>query len=507
MRLLLLDAARSHAVNHKNVNLNIYIDDLSLDVSASDKHTAIRNMSAAAEDLAFKLEYVHLPLAKDKTVVLSNNKSLSGLLRRCLKGLGGPPLGSVRALRVDFWAASPRKTPPMRVRKSSFNRLAQRRPRIKMLARASRVSASKVFVCGILPSALFDAPIFGVFGNSLRNLRRETGVVCGFAGKKRTLDLAFSMEPDKDPEVVASLAVISRLSKEVWNASLPLKYRNEVGISLGTLASGIAAYLQLHDGPPAEVCGPISAFHTTLGRAGWNFVSPFEVSRGEEGDVHLLWNCPKKVTALFKNDLVKAIAMRPIHKMHSDRPTLETDACSRNGIFLQPLVEMYKKVSARDKQTLLAIVTDGMFADFDLFCLGYNIDPSCKLCGASHDTIYHRCCSCPAVEGRARVALGEELFNDILAKGEDSLLANRCIMGHPVIAASPAVDGQFVYVNTHPGDMFRVEDGGIFGDGSASNPSMKCLSRGGFSIVQINNDGNVKKRFMARSRKVWNSHQ
>ena len=175
-------------------------------------------------------------------------------------------------------------------------------------------------------------------------------------------------------------------------------------------------------------------------------MAPFVLSRGDKGDVHLLWNCPKKVTALFKHDLVEEISMRPVRKLHGTKPTLETSECLRNGIFLQPLIEMYRGANARDKQTLLAVVTDGVFTDFDLFCLGYDVDPSCKACGASHDTIFHRCYTCPAVEGRAKIALGAALFNDILEKGEHSLLANRCIMKHPDVTAAPSLDGQFVHI-------------------------------------------------------------
>ena len=154
------------------IYIYIYIDDLSLDTSSPDRHAAISDMIAATEDLAHNLDVCELPIAKDKSAVLSNSIPLAGLLRRCLRGLGGPPLGSVRALGVDFWAAAPAKRPPMRVRKARVASLAKRRPRIRMLAKVAPRAAAKVYICGVLPSVLFDAPIFGAFGTHLKSVRR-----------------------------------------------------------------------------------------------------------------------------------------------------------------------------------------------------------------------------------------------------------------------------------------------------------------------------------------------
>ena len=210
-----------------------------------------------------------------------------------------------------------------------------------------------------------------------------------------------------------------------------------------------------------------------------------------------MWNCPKKVVKIFKEDLMEVIALRAVQRLHSARPTCESTDLIDHGILLQPLKELYNKYDARRKQTLLAVLTDGIFTDFDLFVMGYSVDPSCKPCGNSYDTIFHRCCSCPSIEGGARHALGDALFDRLIAGGERGLLANRLLMRFPDIAEEPVAVSSFQYVNTFPGDTFLKQDGAIFGDGSLLFPSVKELSRGGYAVVQIRNDGEVHKAIYA----------
>ena len=298
LRLLLLDVAIAMDYHHKNVTLNIFIDDIILDTMSHDKHVVIQNMSAATEDLAHWIESeCDLLIAPQKSAVISNSLPLAGLLRRCLKSLGGPPLGSVRSLGVDFWAGSLKK-PPMKVRRSRQARLAMKRPRLAKLKKASPKAASLVYVCGFMPSALYDAPVYGLFGHSLLKLRREMAYFCGLGGKKRLLDVCLAFGRDKDPEIKSALAVVSRFSSEIWNAALPGCFRDSAGLSLGVLGSGIKSYIDGHNHPPTVVQGPISAFHKTIDRVGWAFRGPFWLSTRNGGSVDMRLACPRKVAKL-----------------------------------------------------------------------------------------------------------------------------------------------------------------------------------------------------------------
>ena len=208
LRLALLDAVNLFLSKQTRVKLNIYIDDLSLDVVRNTKSEMIQDLASAAEDLAFAIQDVAcLPIAKSKSGVVSNSLVAARSLRKCLGDLGGPPVGSVRALGVDFWAAAPVKS-KMLVRNKRFRDLAKRVPRLLSLRKVDPFVSSKVFYCGALPAAMFDAPIYGLFGPSLNKLRSLSANFKGVSGKKRSLDLCHSFNPLEDPEVLAAKALM-----------------------------------------------------------------------------------------------------------------------------------------------------------------------------------------------------------------------------------------------------------------------------------------------------------
>ena len=211
----------------------------------------------------------------------------------------------------------------------------------------SRPAASKAFLCGIVPSLLFDSPVYGLFGNDLKSLRRQAGVMLGLRGKRKSPNLAFALDPMKDPEVVSALPLLKRYCKEVWNAALPAAYRDCAGLSLGTIAVGVSGYLNANTNPPfcfgKTVNGPISAMHRVLFKAGWRFDSPFMLTTKYGHKLHLPTTSPKRVLSTFKADLLETISRRDIVSLHVKRDTPESRLLMDSGAFLQPLAALYNK--------------------------------------------------------------------------------------------------------------------------------------------------------------------
>ena len=251
LKLMFLDVVIKHQHNHKGVTLSIYEDDLSLDCFSNDRHQVISSLTEAAIDLQHSVESLAgLTLAPSKSAVLSNVASVAATVRRTLGPLGGPAASMVRSLGADFWAARPNVGRFMPVRMSRCHKLAARRYRLHALRHANKQGAAKVFVVGILPSVLWDAPIYGLFGNPLLKLRRETAQFLGISRKRRSLDFAFSFRPQADPELLASLPLVLRHASAAWSAALPAVARDPCGLTLGTLAAGMAAYLRTNPNPP-----------------------------------------------------------------------------------------------------------------------------------------------------------------------------------------------------------------------------------------------------------------
>ena len=114
------------------------------------------------------------------------------------------------------------------------------------------------------------------------------------------------------------------------------------------------------------------------------------------------WLVPGKSRNL--DDMKEAIPLRAVAKKFSQCPSDDLQRILRDGLFLKPLTDLHKPLSTREKQTLVAIVSDGLFTNFDLFRMGYDIDPCRERRGGSHDSIFHRCYSCPAIEHGASEA-------------------------------------------------------------------------------------------------------
>ena len=498
LRLLLIDVLTMHAVSHPNVSLNVYIDDIVLDSTSISKSAVIEDMTCAAQDMLVMLEDgAELPIARNKSAVISNSKTTAASLRRSLGDLGGPALGSIRSLGVDFWGGNPgraSKKPVRALRRATFRK---RKYRLRALASASKPAAAKVYFCGVIPSLLFDAPVYGLFGNDLKVMRRDAGAISGLRGRRKSPNLAFLFDPLKDPEVVSALPLVQRFCREVWNAALPPAHREAAGLSLGTLAEGVSGYLRSNSNPP--FCfrrvsnGPVSALHRVLVTAGWRFVSPFQFVTKYGLEIHVPTTSPSRICSMFKADLLETIARRDIVGIHMRRDTPESRLLMDNGVFWQPLRTVYNHLSKERRITLQNIVTNGIWTNTDLADAGYSIDPICTSCNSGLDTIFHRCFTCISVEQRAKLALGDDLFNKVIGLGEDSLLANRCLMPLPAMSSAPSSKTLYDTIGMSVGDTFSASEGEIFGDGSCLYPTDQPLARAGFSCVQIRPDGSLLK--------------
>ena len=144
---------------------------------------------------------------------------------------------------------------------------------------------------------------------------------------------------------------------------------------------------------------------------------------------------------------VYTIAHRDVVSMHLKQGTEETRQLYECGLFFQPLVSLFKKFGSRnaslEASVLHNICTNGIITDTDLLGMGYQTDPICKSCSASLDTVIHRCYTCPAIEARARQALGDNHFDRIIAQGPN-LFTTRLLAPAPVMLATRLMTSNFV---------------------------------------------------------------
>ena len=64
-------------------------------------------------------------------------------------------------------------------------------------------------------------------------------------------------------------------------------------------------------------------------------------------------------------------------------------------------------------------------------------------------------------------------------------------MPNPALHSKPSRATILRYINVGHDDLFTEESGKVFGDGSCLHPSVRAFARSGFSVVQINNQGEI----------------
>ena len=131
----------------------------------------------------------------------------------CVEGLvcrvGGNAANRVRALGADFWAAARGKGLRMQVRALRKHKLAGRRSRIKAVRNPRCAGAGNVFTCGVLPSILWDANIYGCLGASRQSLRKKADYNLGLGARGRSPECSLLLPPDMDPEARTSNYALS----------------------------------------------------------------------------------------------------------------------------------------------------------------------------------------------------------------------------------------------------------------------------------------------------------
>ena len=495
--LYLLDTALAFQRVCPAVSLNIFIDDLAFDVASDSSSVVVQELSAAAGFLAVELEDIGLPIAKNKTVVLANTMDLNIRIRKCLRSLGGKQVGVARNLGVDFYAGRSLSKPRMPVRKGRLNKVFLKLRRLGTIRVGSKKLASHVFVSGCLPGITFGSPVTGLHGNALRIARSLAASYAGIKGAAVSHDLAFALCPSRDPEQIAASSVVWQFCKEVWSSSAPANYRQPGALPLGDLCIGIKKYTDSHKEPPRSPSGPLGAFHAAISLAGWSFKSPLVLRDRSGSDVSMVHVCPKKVLEGFKDDLRDAIGHRGLLKLSRHlRPSLELEALISRGIFWDPLAKLFNKLQGRKKFLLLKLVGGGVTLNFDLFKMGYEVDPACNVCGQGFDCVHHHCFLCPSSEARAAYELGHGLFNYILSTGNGSLYSTRFFAPKPVVTPPPAYP-IIKYVNVGGSTTFTNDDGNIYVDGSCTHPKHAVLSRAAFALVQVDGAGEIVRSISA----------
>ena len=495
LKLVLITLCKRHDRNFPDVRLTVYIDDIIVDATSKSKQDLVTDLADSANALVADLtQFAHCKIAAHKTQVVANDLAIAQSVSRSLRGFQGSVCRSVRNLGVDLSPGRAFKGIKAKVRGSRFKRIAGRLRKLQLLAKAQKKIGTQLFFCGLWPAVNFDNPVYGLFGKALRAFRGSAAKALGLKGPKRSTDLGFAFHRDKDPEILGAVAPLQRLLSEIWMAALPARSRNPCVISLGTLAAGISACTDSAELVDERcISGPISASFVSLKAIGWKFTGPFSITDHNGKVLHLLQLSPKYVCNLFRDTYANVIVQRAIVKLHKQHMTLETLKLVNQGLFLRPLLSLHKRLPASQARVLCKIVSNGIMTGSTFFGMGYSsVDPACQKCGNAFDTVSHRCFLCVEQETKLMQTVDPNVINRIFGDNK-ALLTARLLFPKPIVKCLPVDKTYLEFVNLGPDDFFTPDGGEVFADGSCLWPKHPELARAGFSVVQVDDAGEVIK--------------
>ncbi len=166
-----------------------------------------QEVAAAHDDLRQVMERIGCTFAKDKTSITATTRNLAANVAHRL-GITGAVTSASCILGLDVTGGGRRAR--LRNKSKKAGRLRQalaRRARLKGLHKAVGSRAIKVFRSGVMPSAAYDAPVWGISDSEVTKLRRLAAVTMSPRARGRSLAMTHLWHglPTADVEVAPVL--------------------------------------------------------------------------------------------------------------------------------------------------------------------------------------------------------------------------------------------------------------------------------------------------------------
>ena len=482
---------------HPHINIDAYIDDITLSITTGDPKRTEDLLVAAAEDLARLIkEELDCEIAREKSVVICSDDAMAKRLADRLGCVGAVPAASASNLGVDFTCGRKRRTHKQSgVRAGRFARGKARISRLGKLkfAIGSKI-ASKVAASGAMRATEFGAAVNGLSDSEMDDLQRIAlaGTSPGAKGRSRTAVMAILGDCTWEP----ATAPILQWVRTAWKGGSEADGQATLD-ELSTAwreAEDDRGNLIAHDGTRrwSQVRGPLGAMFLSLDRIGWytcdgrTFLDDLGITRDIMSFTPAAW---------------KGFLKASVQRMHERDLGLKTGYPELRG--RRACVDVVRRVARSSKtpkegaRLLTTNACNGIWTKTRAKAAGYELEDSlCELCGLHEDTIHGRVWKCqhPPVKLARELAASPAIIRAALKAGPNCALYNRGIFAHPAEDyPEPAA-----LSNTHCTQEGRVCPsancefrGKIFVDGSCDQHMINDLKRAGWGAVAIDERGEV----------------
>ena len=479
-RTLLYRLLHSILQQHPAVHLRNVVDDVHAQALGSETFVT-KELGDVGIKLAKGYQSLDLVLADKKTHYIASTASLAKGLAQRWKSFRFSRKWVVRSLGSDATCGTRRRNPTCRARLLKGAKRSWKLRRLRGTAVIHRVQRA-----GPQAAALWGAPVTGLTGAQLRGLRR--GALNSLHRVKGTASLGLRLHSSAaglkmDPMVLYHSQVILFWAQALWDGRPSLE-------NLQKVLRGALEELQAARFAWRVVVSPAHVFAQSIRAIGWQIVDA-KTLLSERGDtIDLLALAPKQVAALAR------VAAAQV----SDVIALASRSSShvwRRPLFWGPLRQAIEGPcrslwTPHHQEAVRSLLSQCHWTQARMHAHGLTDSPLCKLCGRAPGTLFHRRFVCDAFEVGRRTALDPQVLRQAMqlqAWGQDLEKAAAGIFPSPLELAPPPLrecQAHIVWINRPASGALT---GNIFPDGSAMDPTDPLLSRAGWGLAQVDDDG------------------
>ncbi len=512
IKVLMVRRMDAYIARHPRVNLDVYVDDVELQAIGTGR--IAETLASAVLDLRSVLvDELGFPLAEEKARVISSNADIAAEVIENTGGAAGKHVDKAVKLGVEL---------------SSGKRIGRRgghkRGRLlRAMARKVRIfrfkkmggAATKVVRRGVIPSTAYGGNVTGTSDAELRRIRALVAQTS--APNTRGASVALKLLIDGDPAIDANAAPIVKWAEMAWDVAAPARVSDHpaagvpgtqrwcddhaagaqeaqrlvtIGRITGAQLHGAIAHA-MHDtkeGSWETVRGPASATVLTARRVNWTFRDGTTVIDERGRSLDMAVTAPACIRNAVNRATRKAAATAAAERW--GKPEFSS------GIWTAPVRTAVGRLPPAAKAALRRAWTGGYWARARLADAGLVNDSCCDKCGARRDDDYHRIweCSWECVKVKRDAVATPQMLGEAARVGRDDFAYTRGLRPTPWASNAPPRDD---YLEVHvDGDMNELDvplviDRPVFIDGSALWPSNAEARRAGWSVVMVDDDGNM----------------
>ncbi len=513
---------------HPRVCLDLYVDDV--EMQAVGTLRIADTLASAVDDLEKVLcDELGFALAHDKAQVVASTQEIAEAIAAKTGGRAGKV--ACRAVKLGVEMTSGKKQGrAMRHRRARLRKALSRQRRLTKFKRMGG-AASIVARRGVIPAATFGKRVGGVSNAELAQLRRL--VASATAPNTKGSSQALKLLLDGDPAEEANAAPLVEWAIAAWSAAAPKCTVAREAVagapwarrcdpdygqpSPATGADEAPCWMGSHDGDDRtgimygnkirtdqlhglmkfateeaasgswdNVRGPATAAALTARRLGWRFDDGVTVIDEYGTLIDMSKVAPTSVRNAVNRATGKCVAADAAARW--GRPEFS------RGIWVRPIRTALGRLPPSARAVLRRAWTGGYWSRARLADCALVDDPDCERCGARRDDAYHRIWECSSTESSRDAFTTPQMRAEAARVSREDWRFTRGLAPNAwALLPRPRSDYAEVHVGPNMEELRCpiTIDGPVFVDGSAFWPSNPDARRAGWSIVMINDAGDL----------------